>query len=92
MLHILFLLVPPLQFHINFCLLLAGSFKCIARNFGQDSVVCECNSTYCDSVGSLTLPPVGHFSSYLSSMSGSRLEAGQGQIQVNGTAEGEWLR
>lgn len=68
---------------------LAGSSKCIARNFGQDSVVCECNSTYCDSVGSVTLPPVGHFSSYLSSMSGSRLEAAQGQVQVNGTAEGE---
>lgn len=64
--------------------------KCIARNFGQDSVVCECNSTYCDSVGSVTLPPVGHFSSYLSSMSGSRLEASQGQVQVNSTTEGEW--
>uniref|UniRef100_H2TS47 Glucosylceramidase n=1 Tax=Takifugu rubripes TaxID=31033 RepID=H2TS47_TAKRU len=66
----------------------SGSSKCIARNFGHDSVVCECNSTYCDSVGSVTLPPVGHFSSYLSSMSGSRLEAGQGQVQANSTAEG----
>ncbi|XP_056900850.1 lysosomal acid glucosylceramidase [Takifugu flavidus] len=66
----------------------SGSSKCIARKFGHDSVVCECNSTYCDSVGSVTLPPVGHFSSYLSSMSGSRLEAGQGQVQVNSTAEG----
>ncbi|XP_041649242.1 lysosomal acid glucosylceramidase [Cheilinus undulatus] len=66
----------------------SGSSKCIARNFGHDSVVCECNSTYCDSVGSATLPPVGQFSSYLSSMAGSRLEAAQGQIQVNSTRTG----
>lgn len=84
--------IVTLQFQINLFLplfLLAGSSKCVARNFGQDSVVCECNSTYCDSVGSVTLPPVGRFSSYLSSMSGSRLEAGQGQVQVNSTSEGE---
>lgn len=62
----------------------------MARSFGEDSVVCECNSTYCDSVGSVTLPPVGQFSSYLSSMSGSRLEASQGQVLANSTAQGEW--
>ncbi|XP_026172352.1 lysosomal acid glucosylceramidase isoform X1 [Mastacembelus armatus] len=60
----------------------AGSNKCVARNFGHDSVVCECNSTYCDSVGSATLPPLGQFSSYLSSKAGSRLEPGQGQVRV----------
>nr|XP_046254334.1 lysosomal acid glucosylceramidase isoform X3 [Scatophagus argus] len=64
------------------------STACLPRNFGHDSVVCECNSTYCDSVGSITLPPVGQYSSYMTSMAGSRLEAGQGQIQVNGTSTG----
>ncbi|XP_039972803.1 lysosomal acid glucosylceramidase [Xiphias gladius] len=64
------------------------SNKCAARNFGHDSVVCECNSTYCDSVGSVTLPPLGQYSSYLSSMAGSRLEPGQGQAQVNSTGAG----
>lgn len=52
--------------------------------------MCECNSTYCDSVGSVTLPPLGQYSSYLSSMAGSRLEPGQGQVQVNSTGTGEW--
>ncbi|KAE8288843.1 Glucosylceramidase [Larimichthys crocea] len=63
----------------------AGSTGCVARNFGHGSVVCECNSTYCDSVGSVTLPPLGQYSSYLTSMAGSRLEAGQGRVQVNST-------
>lgn len=70
-------------------LLLPGSTKCVARSFGHDSVVCECNSTYCDSVGSVTLPPLGQYSSYLSSMAGSRLQAGQGTVQVNSTGTGE---
>lgn len=74
-----------------------GSSDCVARNFGHDSIVCECNSTHCDSIGPGNLPPVGNFSSYLSSMAGSRLEASQGQIQVNSTGAGEagealWLR
>ncbi|KAA8591650.1 hypothetical protein FQN60_017024, partial [Etheostoma spectabile] len=60
-----------------------GSNTCVARNFGHDSVVCECNSTYCDSVGSVILPPLGRYSSYLTSMAGNRLEAGRGQVQVN---------
>uniref|UniRef100_A0A8C6PRR3 Glucosylceramidase n=2 Tax=Nothobranchius furzeri TaxID=105023 RepID=A0A8C6PRR3_NOTFU len=61
----------------------AGSSKCVGRDFGYGSVVCECNSTYCDSVGPVTLPPLGQYSTYLSSMAGSRLEVGQGQVQVN---------
>ncbi|XP_078108976.1 lysosomal acid glucosylceramidase [Sander vitreus] len=65
-----------------------GSNTCVARNFGHDSVVCECNSTYCDSVGSVTLPPLGQYSSYLTSMAGNRLEAGRGQVQVNSTGAG----
>lgn len=68
---------------------LLGSPKCIAKNFSYDSVVCECNSTYCDSVGSATLPPVGQFCSYLSSRAGSRLEPTQGQVQANSSGTGE---
>lgn len=69
-----------------------GSPKCIAKNFSYDSVVCECNSTYCDSVGSATLPPVGQFSSYLTSRAGSRLEPTQGQVQANSSGTGERCR
>nr|XP_040020713.1 lysosomal acid glucosylceramidase [Gasterosteus aculeatus aculeatus] len=65
-----------------------GTNQCVARNLGHDSVVCECNSTYCDSVGSVALPPLGQYSSYLSSMAGSRLEAGRGRVRVNGTGAG----
>ncbi|XP_068179932.1 lysosomal acid glucosylceramidase isoform X2 [Antennarius striatus] len=66
----------------------AGLTDCIARDFGHESVVCECNSTYCDSVGSLVLPAVGQYSTYLTSMAGSRLEPGQGQVQVNSSGTG----
>lgn len=62
-----------------------GSDGCVARNFGHGSLVCECNATHCDSVGSVTLPPVGQFASYLSSKAGSRLERSQGQVRKNGT-------
>lgn len=85
--------IVTVQFQIKNILLLtllSVTSKCIARNFGQDSVVCECNSTYCDSVGSATLPPAGQFSSHLSSMSGSRLEASQGRVQANSSGQGEW--
>lgn len=68
---------------------LSESSGCISRNFGYDSVVCECNSTYCDSVGPAALPPVGQFSSYLTSRDGRRLEASWGHVQVNGSATGE---
>lgn len=66
----------------------AGSNTCVARNFGHGSVVCECNSTYCDSVGSITLPPLGQYSSYLTSMAGSRLEEGRGPVQAKSTGAG----
>uniref|UniRef100_A0AAX7UTP4 Glucosylceramidase n=1 Tax=Astatotilapia calliptera TaxID=8154 RepID=A0AAX7UTP4_ASTCA len=68
-------------------ILSAGYNKCVARNFGYDSVVCECNSTYCDSIGSVSLPPLGQFSSYLSNIAGSRLEASQGEVRANSTGE-----
>ncbi|XP_077383290.1 lysosomal acid glucosylceramidase [Festucalex cinctus] len=62
--------------------------KCVARSFGHDSVVCECNSTYCDTLGTVSLPPSGQYISYLSSMAGSRLEDSQGPIRPNGTGAG----
>ncbi|XP_056142438.1 lysosomal acid glucosylceramidase isoform X2 [Lampris incognitus] len=63
----------------------AGRQKCVSRDYGHGSVVCECNSTYCDSMGPVTLPPLGQFSSYVSSKAGSRAEEGHGQVQKNRT-------
>lgn len=54
-------------------------------------MVCECNATHCDSVGPVTLPPLGQYSSFLTSRAGSRLEAGRGPVQVNSTGAGERL-
>ncbi|CAL8247259.1 unnamed protein product [Lota lota] len=65
-----------------------GNKRCLPRDFGHGSVVCECNSTYCDSVGSVTVPPLGQFTAYLSSKAGSRLEEVQGQVIKNTTAVG----
>ncbi|XP_077455890.1 lysosomal acid glucosylceramidase [Stigmatopora argus] len=65
-----------------------GRNKCVARSFGHDSVVCECNSTYCDSFGSVSLPPLGQYISFTSSMSGSRLEESQGLVRPNSTGAG----
>ncbi|CAG6015364.1 unnamed protein product [Menidia menidia] len=61
---------------------------CVPQNFGHGSVVCVCNSTYCDSVGPVTLRPLGQYSSYLSSMAGSRLQAGHGQVQEKSPGAG----
>ncbi|XP_075321710.1 lysosomal acid glucosylceramidase isoform X2 [Odontesthes bonariensis] len=69
-------------------ILCKGGNECIAKNFGHGSFVCVCNSTYCDSVGSVTLPPLGQYSSYLSSMAGSRLKAGHGQVQEKSSGAG----
>ncbi|XP_044577072.1 lysosomal acid glucosylceramidase-like [Cotesia glomerata] len=47
---------------------------CVPRSFGDDSNVCVCNATYCDSV-ILQLPHDGQFRIYESSKSGQRLQS-----------------
>ena len=68
-----------------------ASDECVARDFGHGSVVCECNSTHCDSAGPCSLPGLGQFASYLSSKAGSRLERGQGRVLANSSGTGEAL-
>uniref|UniRef100_A0A8C7K543 Glucosylceramidase n=1 Tax=Oncorhynchus kisutch TaxID=8019 RepID=A0A8C7K543_ONCKI len=75
----------PLALFIAVATRSRGSDECVARNFGHGSVVCECNSTHCDSIGSDTLPALGQFLSFTSSKAGSRLQRGQGQVQKNST-------
>ncbi|KAM9404925.1 lysosomal acid glucosylceramidase-like isoform 1-T1 [Salvelinus alpinus] len=75
----------PLALFIGVATRSRGSDECVARNFGHGSVVCECNSTHCDSIGSDTLPVLGQFLSFTSSKAGSRLQRGQGQGQKNST-------
>lgn len=78
-------LVLALVFSAAHVIPCAGINTCVPRNFGHGSVVCECNSTYCDSVGLIRLLPLGQYSTYLSSREGSRMEPGHGQIQANST-------
>ncbi|KAJ8354838.1 hypothetical protein SKAU_G00224050 [Synaphobranchus kaupii] len=62
-----------------------GNNECVARNFGHGSVVCECNATYCDTPGSIQLPPPGQYLSFLSSQTGKRMERSQGHVQNKST-------
>ncbi|XP_069805825.1 lysosomal acid glucosylceramidase [Dendropsophus ebraccatus] len=57
-----------------------GYRPCVRQSFGQSSVVCTCNSTYCDSLEPVTLPALGNFTVYESSRSGRRLEESGGPI------------
>uniref|UniRef100_A0A4W5JY23 Glucosylceramidase n=1 Tax=Hucho hucho TaxID=62062 RepID=A0A4W5JY23_9TELE len=67
----------PLALFIGVATRSRDSDECVARNFGHGSVVCECNSTHCDSIGSDTLPALGQFLSFTSSKAGSRLQRGR---------------
>ncbi|XP_071988396.1 lysosomal acid glucosylceramidase isoform X2 [Engystomops pustulosus] len=57
-----------------------GSRPCAPQSFGQSSVVCTCNATYCDTLDPVTPPTPGNFSVYESSQSGKRLEQSWGPI------------
>ncbi|XP_060111216.1 LOW QUALITY PROTEIN: lysosomal acid glucosylceramidase-like [Heteronotia binoei] len=58
-----------------------GGLPCNQKYFGRDSIVCVCNSTYCDTHDPVSLPPVGFFVKYESSKTGKRLEQSQGMFQ-----------
>ncbi|XP_012218749.1 lysosomal acid glucosylceramidase-like [Linepithema humile] len=63
------------------------SNKCAHRSFGQDSIVCVCNATYCDRIYQSRLQ-AGQFQLYTSSKSGERLQFTTGNFStkpVNGT-------
>ncbi|XP_008201883.2 lysosomal acid glucosylceramidase-like [Nasonia vitripennis] len=53
---------------------------CKPVNFGSDSIVCECNSTYCDNYPDPKSPGKGEFIWYATSKSGQRLNRTDGKI------------
>lgn len=57
----------------------AGANECVPRDFGDGSIVCVCNSTYCDSTPE-TSPELGTFLWYVSSKSGQRMNLTIGKI------------
>ncbi|GAB6023466.1 hypothetical protein CHUAL_008245 [Chamberlinius hualienensis] len=48
--------------------------SCVSRNYGFGSIVCVCNSTYCDDIGEISSVPNGKVLVYTSSKSGLRFQ------------------
>ncbi|XP_014615118.1 PREDICTED: glucosylceramidase-like [Polistes canadensis] len=61
----------------------ARANDCIPRKFNFDSIVCVCNSTYCDSTPDIGEPEKGSFHVYVSSKDGLRLNYFKGYFQQN---------
>ena len=55
--------------------------RCVPRKYDQDSVVCVCNSSYCDTVEDEGIIQKRTFLTYYSSLSGHRLEKHVGMIE-----------
>ncbi|KAJ6626115.1 hypothetical protein lerEdw1_014758, partial [Lerista edwardsae] len=53
---------------------------CLAKNFGSDSLVCECGATYCDTLEPVVLPLLGSFVKYESNKAGRRVERSEGKL------------
>ncbi|XP_043277695.1 lysosomal acid glucosylceramidase-like [Venturia canescens] len=61
---------------------------CVPRDFGYGSIVCVCNSTYCDSVPR-SVPDKGQYRSYESNKAGKRLSQVIGNFISNATDSNE---
>nr|XP_033780277.1 lysosomal acid glucosylceramidase isoform X2 [Geotrypetes seraphini] len=68
-----------------------GGHPCVPMNFGHSSVVCVCNATYCDTLDPLTVPALGNYSKYESSLDGKRLQSSEGAILKDHTSTGAGL-
>ncbi|CAM5132289.1 unnamed protein product [Natator depressus] len=64
----------------------AGGYPCNAKNFGHNSLVCECNASYCDTLDPVVVPAVGTYAKYESSKAGKRLERSEGRFQSDSMA------
>lgn len=70
----------------------AQSQKCVPRYYKSSSVVCVCNSTYCDVVPEIRKSSKGRFFVYSSSREGLRFEKTEGKFTKTNN-EGEfWLQ
>lgn len=54
--------------------------KCDPVDFGEGSIVCKCNSTYCDFYPDPEPPIQGKYVWYVTSKAGKRLERNDGEI------------
>ena len=57
---------------------------CIPRQFDQDSIVCVCNSTYCDEIfSSSNNNPMLYYDSYTTTLDGKRFDYFDGTIELS---------
>ncbi|XP_043495399.1 lysosomal acid glucosylceramidase-like [Polistes fuscatus] len=61
----------------------AKANECVPRKFDFDSIVCVCNSTYCDTTPDIGEPEEGSYQVYVSSKDGLRLSYSKGYFQKN---------
>ncbi|XP_070622644.1 lysosomal acid glucosylceramidase-like isoform X2 [Erythrolamprus reginae] len=61
---------------------------CSPKFLRQNTMVCVCNATYCDTVDPVSLPDVGSFVKYTTSRDGQRLERSEGKVGANSGASG----
>ncbi|XP_002122773.2 lysosomal acid glucosylceramidase-like [Ciona intestinalis] len=66
-----------------------GDLPCASRMCNSDSVVCVCNSTYCDTISEVLLIPSGQAITYTSSKSGLRFAKQTLNFQ-SGTPSSGW--
>ncbi|KAL2715371.1 lysosomal acid glucosylceramidase-like isoform X4 [Vespula squamosa] len=65
-------------FFIVFFIYKGKANDCIPRKFNYDSIVCVCNSTYCDSLSNVEEPKKGSYYAYTSNKEGLRLKFSTG--------------
>ena len=58
----------------------ADIIPCIPRKFDQDSIVCVCNSTYCDEIFSSTNDD---YNSYTTTLDGKRFDYASGTMELS---------
>ena len=63
-----------------FLIITESAQNCIPINFGSDSIVCKCNSTYCDFYNDPEPAKKGEFIWYVTSKRGMRLHHSNGSI------------
>lgn len=62
---------------------------CVARYYGHSTIVCVCNSTYCDTIAPIKKIPSGEYNLYTTSQAGDRFKKSVGYFEYyNATPSG----
>lgn len=77
--------------YIKFVNIFTGALDkdCIPRKYDFDSVVCVCNSSYCDTIPKVEPLLKGNYILFTSTKEGLRFKRSVGSFKMNQTKEGE---